>query len=73
MNLETRIIRKVWNFVETANPYSLLNLSDKELIKKLTDEVERVSSLSSHESENLIEYIVTRKLLIRDLAASKID
>lgn len=71
MNLETKIIRMLWSLVEKSNPYHLLKLSDGELIKQLIEQVARVSSLSSDESETLSQYIGSRTLLIRDLADSK--
>ncbi|MDJ0636151.1 MAG: hypothetical protein QNJ34_23415 [Xenococcaceae cyanobacterium MO_188.B29] len=73
MDLETKIIRVFWSLVETSNPYSLLKLSDCELIQQLIDEVERVFSLSSDESKILAQYIGSRTVLIRDLAYSKVD
>ncbi|WP_026102319.1 hypothetical protein [Pleurocapsa sp. PCC 7319] len=73
MNLETRMIRTIWTLVETSNPYSLIKLSDSELIQKLLAEVERVSSLNSHESKIISQYIGSRTVLIRDLAYAKVD
>lgn len=73
MDLETKIIRIVWNFVETANPYNLNRLSDGELVQELISKVEQVFILNSYESKHLAEYIGTRTLLIRDLAQSKFD
>ena len=73
MALETKIIRKLWSFVETSNPYNLMELSDRELIQKLIYEVERVSSLNSDESKVLSQYIGLRTLLIRDLAYAKLS
>ena len=73
MNLEIKIIRMMWTFVETSNPYNLLKLSDNELIQQLIGEVARVSSLSPEDSQNLSKYIGSRTLLIRDLANSKMD
>ena len=72
MDLETRIIRMLWGFVETANPHNLIKLSDRELIQKLIDEVDRVSALNSHESKILSQYIGSKTLLIRDLAYAKV-
>ena len=73
MNLETRMIRMIWTLVETSNPYSLIKLSDSELIQKLLTEVERVSSLSSIESKIISQYIGSRTVLIRDLAYAKVE
>ena len=72
MNLEIRIIRTLWNFVETSNPYNLMRLSDGELIQQLINQVDRVSHLDSDESEILSQYIGSRTILIRDLAYAKV-
>lgn len=73
MNLETKIIRLIWTLVETSNPYNLIKLSDRELSQQLIQEIERIFSLSSEESQNLSKYICSRALLIRDLAYAKVD
>ncbi len=71
MHLEAKIIRMLWTLVEASNPYTLLKLSDHELIQKLLYEVEQLSFLSSDESKILSRYIGSRTVLIRDLADSK--
>jgi len=71
MDLDIKIIRMVWAFVETLNPVSLLKLSDGELIRKLIDEVEKASFLSPEDSQTLSKYIRSRTPLIRDLADTK--
>lgn len=73
MDLDVKIIRMIWAFVETANPGSLLKLSDRELIQKLIDEVEQASFLSPEDSRTLSKYIGSRTLLIRDLAYAKFE
>ena len=73
MDLDVKIIRMIWAFVETSNPGSLVKLSDRELIQKLIDEVEKASFLSSEDSETLSKYIGSRTPLIRDLAYTKFE
>lgn len=68
MDLDIKIIRMMWAFVETLNPSSLLKLSDFELVQTLIGEVEKVSGLSPEDSQNLSKYIGSRTPLIRDLA-----
>ena len=71
MDLDARIIRMVWGFVETLNPSSLLKLSDIELIQELINEVEKASFLSPEDSKYLSKYIGSRTPLIRDLIDTK--
>ncbi len=71
MDLDIKIIRMVWAFVETLNPSSLLKLSDIELIQKLIHEIEKASFLSPEDSKNLSKYIGSRTPLIRDLVDTK--
>ncbi len=73
MNLEIKIIRMIWAMVEKSNPYSLIQLSDRELSQQLIKEIERVFSLTPEDSQNVSEYIGSRTVLIRDLACSKVD
>ncbi|AFY55001.1 hypothetical protein Riv7116_2493 [Rivularia sp. PCC 7116] len=72
MDLDIKIIRMVWAFVETLNPSSLLKLSDIELIQKLINEIERASFLSPEDSQNLSKYIGSRTPLIRDLVDTQL-
>ena len=37
MALETGILRKMWRFVETSNPYTIVKLSDQEIIEKFDE------------------------------------
>ncbi|MEO1429973.1 MAG: hypothetical protein AAFV71_13090 [Cyanobacteria bacterium J06633_8] len=73
MDLDVKIIRMVWDFVETLSPSSLLKLSDIELIQKLINEIEKASFLSPEDSQNLSKYIGSRTPLIRDLADTKYE
>ncbi len=73
MNLEIKIIRMIWAMVEKSNPYSLIQLSDRELSQQLIKEIERAFSLSPEDSQNVSKYIGSRTVLIRDLAYSKVD
>ena len=73
MNLEIKIIRMIWAMVEKSNPYSLIQLSDRELSQQLIKEIERAFSLSPEDSQNVSKYIGSRTVLIRDLAYSNVD
>ncbi|MEL6459505.1 MAG: hypothetical protein AAFX46_07175 [Cyanobacteria bacterium J06636_27] len=68
MDLDIKIIRMMWAFVETLNPSSLLKLSDFELVQILIGEVEKASRLSPEDIQTLSKYIGSRTPLIRDLA-----
>ena len=72
MALETRILRRMWRFVETSNPYNIVKLSDREIAENLIKQVSGISSLSSDEITILNNYITARTPLIRDLAQSKL-
>ncbi|MGK7898607.1 MAG: hypothetical protein AB4372_34580 [Xenococcus sp. (in: cyanobacteria)] len=73
MNLETKIIRMMWALVEKSNPYSLITLSDHELREQLINEIDSLFSLSPDDSKILSQYILSRTVLIRDLAYSKVE
>ena len=73
MNLDIKIIRMIWDFVETSNPYTLLKLSDRELIQKLLKQVDSTTPLSLENNQLLCQYVSLRTLLIRELAYAKIN
>jgi hypothetical protein len=73
MGLKPTTLRIMWMFVEASNPNSILQLSDKEIIKQILQQVERVLPLSADDSRILSKYIGSRTPLIRDLAYGKIN
>lgn len=72
MNLDTKILRRMWRFVETANPYTIIKLSDEEIVQNLIRQVEDIAPLPQEEISLLAKYITARTPLIRDLAQSKL-
>jgi len=72
MTLDTKILRRMWRFVETTNPYILTELSDEEIVRNLIRQVQSISPLSSEDVNLLAQYITARTPLIRDLAQSKL-
>lgn len=72
MVLDTKVLRRMWRFVETSNPYSIVKLSDREIAENLIRQVSGTSSLSLEETKVLNNYIAARTPLIRDLAQSKL-
>ena len=71
MTLDTKTLRRMWNFVETSNPSTIINLSDDEIVKRLILQVESISPLNLDKHDILCRYISARTPLIRDLAHSK--
>lgn len=72
MTLNTQILHRMWTFVDTYNPHTILTLSDKDLTQKLTGQVESISALSLEEIDTLKHYISARIPLIKDLAYSRV-
>ncbi|MEL6441244.1 MAG: hypothetical protein AAFQ80_18570 [Cyanobacteria bacterium J06621_8] len=72
MTIDTNILRKMWRFVETSNPYTIAKLSDEELVRNLIRQVESISPLAAEDLDILSRYITDRTPLIRDVAQSKL-
>lgn len=72
MTLDTNILRRMWRFVETSNPYTINKLSDEEIVQNIIRQVESISPLGSEDMNMLTKYIAARIPLIRDLAQSKL-
>ena len=72
MNLDIKILRRMWRFVETSNPYTIIKQSDEEIVHNLIRQVESISPLPSEDINLLAKYISARTALIRDLAQSKL-
>ncbi len=72
MNLDIKILRRMWRFVETSNPYAIIKQSDEEIVGNLIRQVESISPLPSEDINLLAKYIAARTPLIRDLAQSKL-
>ena len=69
-NIKSNIIRKVWSSVESINQTTLLNLTDADLIKRIIQQVECVSGLTTEERQSLNDYLRVKVLLIRDISGS---
>ena len=62
------LLRKVWTVINNTQASVLLELSDRELIKRLLSQVSIQQSLSQEESHLLDIYLHGKIPLIRDIA-----
>ena len=69
-NLESKIVHAAWSSVAAINKQILLQLNDSELIQQIIKQVDRTSVLSSEDRQSLVNYIGSKVMLIRDIAAS---
>ena len=67
-----KILRRIWQFVETSSPHTLIGLSDREIVENLVEQVRNILPLSSEDINVLSRYLEARTPLIRDLAYSKL-
>ena len=72
MLIGTSILRLVWAVVEEASPGDLLTLSDRMLVKRLSQNVTQKILLSDEEICSLDGYLDSKVLLIRDIAESRV-
>ena len=71
MNLDIKIIRKIWKLVEASNPHSILQLTDHELSQKLVKQINSCFALTREDSRAISQYIDSKKLLIRDFRGGR--
>ncbi|MEL6502467.1 MAG: hypothetical protein AAFR63_04155 [Cyanobacteria bacterium J06631_6] len=69
-NIESRIIHAVWSSVSAINKQMLTQLDDRDLIQQIMREIDKSSTLTSEDRQNLLGYISSKVLLIRDIAGS---
>ena len=68
--MESRIIHAVWSSVSAINKQMLMQLDDRDLIQQIMREIDKSSTLSSEDRQNLLGYVSSKLLLIRDIAGS---
>jgi hypothetical protein len=69
-NIESKIVHAVWSSVSAINQQVLLQLDDQDLIQQIMRQIDKSSTLSSEDRQNLIGYISSKMMLIRDMAGS---
>lgn len=69
MSISPSVLRLAWAVVEEIQNHELLHLTDTALIKLVLQQVTRRILLNSEEARALHDYISTKTLLIRDMAA----
>lgn len=69
-NLESKIVHAAWSSIEAINKQILLQLNDSEIIQQVIRQVDQNSVLSSEDRQSLINYIGSKIMLIKDIAAS---
>lgn len=68
--MESRIIHTVWSSVSAINKQLLMQLDDRDLIQQIMREIDKSSTLTSEDRQNLLGYVSSKLLLIRDIAGS---
>ncbi|MEM6613301.1 MAG: hypothetical protein AAF652_13795 [Cyanobacteria bacterium P01_C01_bin.72] len=68
--MESKIIHAVWSSVSAINKQVLMQLDDRDLIQQIMREIDKSSTLTSEDRQNLLGYISSKLLLIRDIAGS---
>ncbi|MFM2315153.1 MAG: hypothetical protein RLZZ04_4429 [Cyanobacteriota bacterium] len=69
-NIESRIVHAVWSSVSAINQQVLLQLDDQDLIQQIMRQIDKSSTLTSEDRQNLVGYISSKMMLIRDIAGS---
>lgn len=69
--VNSNILRQFWAVVEQTQSSTLLGLSDPDLVNLLLRQIESNKVLNYEETCSLTNYILSRTLLIRDLAQAR--
>jgi hypothetical protein len=62
------VLRLIWRSTLQLNRQILLSLSDRDLSQAITEQVKAQMVFSPEEAQKLDTYVISRLLLIRDLA-----
>lgn len=71
--LDFTTIRRIWSNVEATDTETILQLSDKELVDKLQQQIQNKFLLNPEDTDTLRNYLMERIPLIRDLAYSRLS
>jgi hypothetical protein len=61
-------LHQIWSAIEKTNISRLLGFSDRDLVEHLLQQLEKHEELSIEEVNTVSDYVVAKKLLIRELA-----
>lgn len=64
-------MRHLWSIIENTQANIILRLSDTDLVKQFTKKLDTSRPLTTEEKNAVIDYLYSRIVLIRDLAATR--
>lgn len=69
-SIDPSILRTIWLIVVDIHFQDLFSLPDQELHERLLQEIDRRLSLSEDQRGNILNYLHSRMMLIRDMAGA---
>lgn len=70
--MNTTLLRKTWNVIESTNAGELLEISEPELIQRLLRRLDAQNPLADQERISVSDYLLTKMNLIKDTAESRL-
>lgn len=70
--MNTTLLRKTWNVIESTNAGELLEISEPELIQRLLRRLDDQNPLADQERISVSDYLLTKMNLIKDTAESRL-
>lgn len=70
--MNTTLLRKTWNVIESTNAGELLEISEPELIQRLLRRLDAQNPLADQERTSVSDYLLTKMNLIKDTAESRL-
>lgn len=64
-------MRHLWSIIESTQANIILRLSDTDLVKQLIKKLDTSRPLTTEEKNAVMNYLYSRIVLIRDLAATR--
>ena len=69
--MEPATMRHLWSIIESTQANIILRLSDTDLVKQLIKKLDTSRPLTTEEKNAVMNYLYSRIVLIRDLAATR--
>jgi hypothetical protein len=66
--IDPSILRLLWSIAANIHPQDLSTLPDRELSKRILQEVDGQLALNEDQQNNLLSYLHSKMMLIRDMA-----
>jgi hypothetical protein len=68
---DASMLHQIWSTIDKTNISRLLGFNDRDLVEHLLQQLQKQEELSIEEVNTVSDYVVSKKLLIRELALER--